>query len=680
MAELRAPFRLDLLGAFRLIAPNGERIDISSRKGMALVALLAMAGEGERTRAWLQEKLWGRSEQEHAAGSLRRELSRLRKQLNVAEAPLLITGPGWAKLDLDRLIVDAREIEDSAGQRRLGLIPGEFLEGMDIAGAEAFEDWLREQRSLLRERGARAGKLAAPADDNSPASAAVAVSRRNTLASPSGDRMTRSLAVLPFDNLSDGPGMDYFSDGVSEEILQALARTLDLRVIGRSSSFQFRGRDRSLTRVAEQLGVSHVLEGSVQRSGEQVRVTAALIECVGQTTVWSARYDRKLGDVFALQDEIAAMVAGALQLVFAPSAPAPAINSTAHDLYLRARSLALLPPRAAECIRLLKDAVARAPNFAAAWATLAMTAAANARQLAGDQDLATVRREAIEAAERASALDPGAAIPFVARSLLQHYDSFEVREALLKKAMALAPTDPAVLKHMTDFACSVGRTREAFELIQLAQALDPLDQAIAEVAAEKTADYGLLAESYAAYAAARARWPEFEWAIVAPLLIAANLRDWEAAEPLIGITRALDSRDGRFALSTVQLLKSPPEALREWMMATVERQLARTGSVDLRVPMFLYSAGFADEAFAAVRQASFDYRRRGSPERVFADGIIFGVTNRPMRQDPRFVELCGRLALCRYWIRSDQWPDCVDEAPYDFKALAAAFVRQHAPD
>jgi len=677
MTELRAPFRLDLLGAFRLIAPNGERINISSKRSMALVALLAMASEGERTRAWLQEKLWGRREAPQARGSLRRELSNLRRRVNIGASPLLICEHDRVKLDLDRLHVDAREIEQAAGRQRQGLIPGEFLEGMDLDGEEAFEDWLREQRSLLRDGGPHPGGRNAPADAGS---AAGAGSRLAALSSPAGDRSARSLAVLPFDNLSSDAGMDYFSDGVSEEILQAVARTLDLRVIGRSSSFQFRGRDRSIAQVADQLGVSHVVEGSVQRSGEQVRVSAALIECLGQTTVWSARYDRNLGDVFALQDEIAAMVAGALHLVFAPSAPAPTINSAAHDLYLRARSLALLPPRAAECIRLLKDAVARAPSFAAAWATLAMTTAANARQLAADEDLAAVRREAIDAAERASALDPGAAIPFVARSLLQHYDSFEVREALLKKALALAPTDPAVLKHMTDFACSVGRTREAFELIQLAQALDPLDQAIAEVAAEKTADCGLLQESYAAYVAARARWPEFEWAVVAPLLIAANLRDWDAAEPLIGIARALDSRDSRFALSTVQLLKSPPDALRDWMMATVERQLARTGSVDLRVPMFLYSAGFGDEAFDAVRRASFDYRRRGSPERVFADGIIFGVTNRPMRQDPRFVELCGRLGLCRYWARSRQWPDCVDETPYDFKALAAAFVRQHAPD
>lgn len=121
------------------------------------------------------------------------------------------------------------------------------------------------------------------------------------------------VAVLPFENLSDEAGMGHFSDGISEEILQAVSRRTDLKVIGRSSSFQFRGSQKALTHVVEQLRATHVLDGSVRRSGEQVRITAYLIECESQTTLWSDRFDRRLADVFALQDAIAEAVAAALR-------------------------------------------------------------------------------------------------------------------------------------------------------------------------------------------------------------------------------------------------------------------------------------------------------------------------------------------------------------------------------
>lgn len=126
------------------------------------------------------------------------------------------------------------------------------------------------------------------------------------------------VAVLPFENLSDEAGMGLFSDGVSEEILQAVIRSTGLKVIGRSSSFQFRGSRKTLPHVAEQLRATHVLDGSVRRAGEQVRITAYLIECESQTTLWSGRFDRRLADVFALQDAIAEAVAAALRQALGP--------------------------------------------------------------------------------------------------------------------------------------------------------------------------------------------------------------------------------------------------------------------------------------------------------------------------------------------------------------------------
>jgi TolB-like protein len=117
------------------------------------------------------------------------------------------------------------------------------------------------------------------------------------------------LAVLAFDNLSGDPGMAYFSDGVSEEIQQTFARGADLKVIGRTSSFQLRGADKTVRKAAAELKATHVLDGSVRRRGERVRISAQLIDCASETALWSNRFDRDLTDIFALQDEIAAEVA-----------------------------------------------------------------------------------------------------------------------------------------------------------------------------------------------------------------------------------------------------------------------------------------------------------------------------------------------------------------------------------
>jgi adenylate cyclase len=128
------------------------------------------------------------------------------------------------------------------------------------------------------------------------------------------------LAVLAFDNLSGDPEMAYFSDGVSEEIQQSVARGADLKVVGRTSSFQFRGPEKAAGRIGVALNATHVLDGAVRRSGQRVRISAQLVECARDTTLWSDRFDGQLDDVFTLQDEIAAAVAAALRVVFAPRA------------------------------------------------------------------------------------------------------------------------------------------------------------------------------------------------------------------------------------------------------------------------------------------------------------------------------------------------------------------------
>ena len=253
------------------------------------------------------------------------------------------------------------------------------------------------------------------------------------------------LAVLPFDNLSPDEDLLYFSDGVSEEILQTVSRIDDIKVIGRSSAFQFRGADKAAHHVAKELNCTHVLDGSVRRGGQRIRVSAQLIECGSQTTLWTDRFDRDLVDVFTLQDEIASAVADALRLVFAPASAASSIDPVAYDLYLRARTQSQQWLGAYDG-GLLEQAIARAPKFAQAWAALAMTRAIEAHLSLDPAVSAPLRARSLEAVRRTLALDPNSGPAYAAQSLAEPMCREAFRRARCpdrSKALAGSPHDPA---------------------------------------------------------------------------------------------------------------------------------------------------------------------------------------------------------------------------------------------
>ena len=182
------------------------------------------------------------------------------------------------------------------------------------------------------------------------------------------------VAVLPLTNISSDPENQFLADGIAEEILGALAQLKGLRVVGRSSSFAFRGDTIDLRKIAEQLHASHVLSGSMRRAGPKLRVSAQLVTTADEQVVWSERYDRELTDVFAIQDEIAASVSGALRLVLVPSTTRPSNtpNLKAHELFLQARALYLLgPARYREAKELLDRAMVMDPTSVAGRSLLA---------------------------------------------------------------------------------------------------------------------------------------------------------------------------------------------------------------------------------------------------------------------------------------------------------------------
>jgi TolB-like protein len=288
----------------------------------------------------------------------------------------------------------------------------------------------------------------------------------------------QSIAVLPFVNLSADPEQEYFADGISEEILNLLAQIPELRVISRSSAFSFKGRDIAIPEVARQLNVAHVLEGSVRKAGERVRITAQLIEARSDTHLWSQAYDRTLEDIFAVQDEIAAAIGEALKVkltLVAGEAVQPtaikAASSAAYDAYLRGRDLISQRGRknTTAAIPHLQRALRLDGNFASAHAQLAMALIFHEGYTPID------RHTAIEHLDRARALEPDLAEAHAGRALLAIHDQdFESAVGHARKALAANPNYVDAMRWLANALYGLGRDEEAEAIREQMLVIDPL--------------------------------------------------------------------------------------------------------------------------------------------------------------------------------------------------------------
>jgi len=286
-----------------------------------------------------------------------------------------------------------------------------------------------------------------------------------------------SIAVLPFVNMSDDASNEYFSDGISEELLNLLAKIPQLRVISRSSAFSFRGKDIDIPTLAEQLNVAHVLEGSVRKAGNKVRITAQLIEARSDTHLWSGTYDRELDDIFAIQDEIAAKVVEQLKITLLGDTPATRKTvPEAYALFLQARYLRQTgdPGRDAEIVQMLEQALVIDPDYVPALLELSLKIYLNSRGDKLHRDEEGMRRST-ELANKALAIDPnnGAAIAYHAMGLMEDKD-LEAATKEFVRALHLDPGNVELLIFASTFAALIGRHDEAIILMKRALELDPL--------------------------------------------------------------------------------------------------------------------------------------------------------------------------------------------------------------
>jgi adenylate cyclase len=414
------------------------------------------------------------------------------------------------------------------------------------ASAPAFRELVRALRSLLREGDAEVA--------------------------PAGSAKEFSICVLPFVNLSGDPEQEYFSDGISEDIISDLSQISALHVVARNTAFTYKGKAVGVGQVARQLGVTHMLEGSVRKAGGRVRIAAQLIDGATEGHVWANRWDRDLEDIFALQDEISAAIVAALRLKLLP-AERKAIeargtsNADAYNHYLMARRYYVgnSMKRNKLAARLAQRAVELDPDYATAWALLAVTTATLANFGEGGDE---VQAASWSAAEKALELDPALADAYAAKArLLTNAGRFSAAVLEVETALRLDPDG-----HFTNYvagalALAQRRFADSVRHHEAAIAADDTDVSSAAMVFQCRMAMG---QVEAAMAAARETVARAEKAIAA---------EPDSGSPLaygVGALNALGEKERAKAWTEHALLLDPEDAMLRYNLACCMAQAGET--------------------------------------------------------------------------------------------------------
>jgi adenylate cyclase len=496
---------------------------------------------------------------------------------------------------------------------------------------------------------------------------------------------TPVLAVLAFGCTARDRKSRELTDGICGEIHYAVSRLPGVKVIGSTSSFAFRGRDKA--KAAGALEATHILDGAVQRAEDCVRVTAQLTETGSGVVLWSARYERDIGDAFVLQEDIATEVAKALAVALGEASRlrAPKLTAALSDAYFEAREL--LRTGATVCVQsaaaALDNIVREAPDFARAWAALASAKLEVLRLTRSDR--AHLVEDAREAAQRAIGADPRMGEPYVVLAALEgeFFGNWQDREALFEKAVSAEPNNPLLLFRHGQFLVSVGRVAAGYARQAQAFALDPLDPMLAAFHGYNVWSKHSKADGRRILDEAAARYPDnvFLWfmrqntaALDGDIVTAQALRE-DGKRLVPGLA---DSAVYKAGQRTQDLMLSPsPEAfmkLGEDFAAMAEQDPA--AALDLAVALSVL--GFTGPALAIFEEALDNVAawRAGALEAArphigYETALLFIDQTRPLRMDQGFAKLCSRVGLVRYWRETGAWPDCAAETPYDFKAACA---------
>ena len=455
-----------------------------------------------------------------------------------------------------------------------------------------------------------------------------------------------SIAVLPFVNMSDDPADAYFSDGLAEEILNLLAQSPELKVTARTSSFALRDEQEDVRRIGEMLGVAHVLEGSVRRAGDRVRVTAQLIDASDGFHEWSETYERELVDVFAIQDEISGAIAEALEVTIARGASPEVMQRRtedleAYDYYLLGRHA--WAQRTGEGIEAALNHFERAietdPEFGLAYSGLADALDAYAYFVSSDSRGVVDRARG--AASRAVELAPDLAEGHASRGLIaMEFDwNFEEAERAFDQARELNPGYVPVWHWAADLATILGDSEQAIALARRAVELDPMSQMSWWALGAALAVDGQLEEALVATQRAADLAPGAGAINVTNLNLALIAQDWTRARgfaPFAG--SALRLPNPLRMVEFVEAVQHPtPESLAN--ARALLHEIDRIGSTTLSsLAEFHAMIGDIDTAVAITEQS---YEAR-NPEVVWV-GTWVGLD--PLRGDPRFDAIVEKIGV-----------------------------------
>jgi TolB-like protein/Tfp pilus assembly protein PilF len=482
------------------------------------------------------------------------------------------------------------------------------------------------------------------------------------------------LVVLPFQNLGADADSRYFSDGITGEIVDALLRTTQIRVVSPNSSFRF--RDVSAARAAKALAATHILSGSVQRGGDRIHMIAQLTDMRNNAVIWSHTYDRAIAQSQALQRDIAVQIADSLDMRLSPNSlkEAQQISPPAYDHYLKGRDLFLQRNLESASVE-LETSIRLAPDFAKAWSTLAavrMIRVSYAYAERRQEDDPTMRDSARDAAERALSLDPdnGEALA-VLGDLTPSTRLLDV-DRLYERALRSEPNNTQLLNWMGVYLVFVGRSREGLNALTRAYEIDRVTPAIPPNLIEaylETGQYdnardlislawdnklqGMLFETHVRYFLFRRDWPGLAKYLGAlPDYLTAGEAAFARLARETAVALAADASD-KFA------------ALRlSWRNAT-------SFEPD-DVVQFLVALGDADGAVQFIQTIVADHQRK---DHYLVDpgwDALFSANLAALRRDPRIPALFAKWGLFGYWRATNHWPDfCYEPGlPFDCKAEA----------
>ena len=469
---------------------------------------------------------------------------------------------------------------------------------------------------------------------------------RGALESDAGARAAQivpSIAVLPFDNRGRDADDEYFADGITEDVIAQLAKVRTLKVISRASVMPFKQRQESLREIAARLQVAHLLEGSVRRAGDRVRIVAQLVDAASGQNLWAETYDRRLTDIFEIQTEVALKIAGALQAELTPNERQrirrePTRDVQAYELYLRGRQALVhfSVEGMQRSIEYFDQAIARDPNYAPAYVGLAMAYPELTEQGALDRERAGTL--ALSAGARAVALDPelGESHCALAYARLVFELDWPAAEAGFRRAIELSPGSAMIYDLYGRMCAGLERYDESLALLRQAHELDPLTEradlatTLLRAGRNEEAEHMLAARIEIEPNDARLR-ATLGWALFRQGRVGAGIAELERATSLRPNESAWLGQ-----LGEAYGLSGQAEKAREVLRRLEDP--ARSVASPYHLAYVYTGLGELDHAMDCLEQA---VDRRSGPVYGLKGSFLFA----PLREHPRFVALLKRMRV-----------------------------------